>query len=459
MDLKLFNSLSREKETFLPINPSSVGLYTCGPTVYNYPHIGNYRAYIFGDILKRYLTYRGYTTRHVMNITDIDDKTIRDSIATGKSLAEFTEFYTTEFYKDRDSLNIIPADMYTKATDYVKEMLELTLLLVDNGHAYITEDGSVYFSIASDSEYGKLSHFTLESLKENAKGRMKNDEYDKDSAQDFALWKAWDAHDGDVFWNPSEVLGKETKLAKGRPGWHIECSAMSMKKLGQTFDLHTGGVDNMFPHHENEIAQSECATGQMFVKYWMHNEHLMVDGKKMSKSAGNFYTLRDLIDKGINPLDFRYWLYTAHYRSKTNFTIDAVTASKTALKRLSDAFLILGNEIGTVSSTYKEKFMSFMDDDLDTAKSLALMWDLVHDTTVSDADKKATLLDFDRVFGFGLNTITLDEIPTRIIELANERNNARIDKNWTKSDELRETIHKEGYEIKDVEGGYRISKL
>ncbi len=459
MALKLYNSLSRELEDFEPINPGEASLYTCGPTVYNYPHIGNYRAYIFGDILKRYLKYSGYEVKHIMNITDIDDKTIRDSIAQGKNLKEFTEFYTEEFYKDRDALHIIPADKYTKATDYVKEMLELTEKLVEKGYAYMTDDGSAYFSIEKDKEYGKLSHFTLSDLKENAKGRMKKDEYDKESAQDFALWKAWDANDGDVFWNPSELLGTETELAKGRPGWHIECSAMSIAELGESFDLHTGGVDNMFPHHENEIAQSECATGKEFVKYWMHNEHLMVDGKKMAKSAGNFYTLRDLIDKSIEPLAFRLWLYTAHYRTKTNFTLDAVTGSGSALRRIYESYKALGDAVGKVSTEYKEKLIEIMDNDLDTPKALALLFDLVKDSSVSDNDKKATMLDFDQVFGFGLIELKEDVIPEEVMALADNRENARQNKDWAKSDELRMQIKSLGYEIKDEEGGYKISKM
>ena len=369
MDLKLYNTLSREKEIFIPIDPKEVRMYTCGPTVYNYPQIGNYRAYIFGDILKRYLKYSGYNVKHIMNITDIDDKTIRDSIAQHKSLKEFTEFYTEGFYKDRDSLNIQPADLYTKATDYIPEMVEIIEKLIEKGFAYKGEDGSTYFDIKKDKEYGKLSHFKLEDLKDNAQGRLKKDEYEKENAHDFALWKIWDENDGDVFW--------ETSLGKGRPGWHIECSAMSIKNLGETFDIHTGGVDNIFPHHENEIAQSECSTGKQFVKYWMHNEHLMVDGKKMSKSAGNFYTLRDLIEKGFDPLAFRYWLYTGHYRTKVNFTVEALEGSKTALFKLFEAHKELGNELGSVNSTYTDKLKESMNDDLNTSQVIALIWELI----------------------------------------------------------------------------------
>lgn len=458
MALEIFNSLSREKEIFEPINPPHVGMYTCGPTVYNYPHIGNYRAYVFGDMLKRYLKYKGYDVKHVMNITDIDDKTIRDSQLENKSLKEFTEFYTEEFFKDRDLLNIIPADIYTKATDYVVEMIELIEKLIDKGYAYSTDDGSIYFDISKDNEYGKLSHLNLGELKDNAKGRLKNDEYDKENAQDFALWKSWDKNDGDVFWEPSILLGRESTLAKGRPGWHIECSAMSIKTLGESFDIHTGGVDNMFPHHENEIAQSECATGKMFSKYFMHNEHLLVDGVKMSKSVGNFYTLRDLINKDINPIAFRLWLYGSHYKTRTNFTLEVVMGAERAYKRLCDSYLSLPDG-GNVIASYKNDLISFMDDDLNTPKALALLWDLTHDTDISDADKKATLLDFDKVFGFGLDKISEDVIPENILEIAKERNNARINKDWAKSDELRKEINLLGYDIKDTEDRFKINKI
>ncbi len=450
--MKIYNTLHKEIEDFKPKNSDFVSLYTCGPTVYNYPHIGNYRAYVFGDILKRYLNYKGYKVNHVMNITDIDDKTIRDSIKEGKSLKDFTEFYTEEFFKDRDSLNIIKAGKYTKATDYIPQMVSLIEVLIEKGFAYKTEDGSVYFDIKKDKEYGKLSHFNLNDLKENAKGRMANDEYDKENAQDFALWKAWDENDGDVFW--------ETTLGKGRPGWHIECSAMSMDVFGNLIDIHTGGVDNIFPHHENEIAQSECATGKEFVKYWMHNEHLLVDNKKMSKSSGNFYTLADLKEKGISPIAYRYWLYTGHYRTRVNFTIETALGSQTALNRLYEAFKNLGNDLnGTVSTQYKNNLISLMDEDLDTPKSLALLWELVHDDSISKEDKRATMLDFDNVFGFGFKDIKEEIIPENIKILAEERNKARLDKDFNKSDEIREEIKGLGYEVKDKGDGFEIKKL
>lgn len=455
MPLKLKNTLTKTEEVFEPINKDSVSLYTCGPTVYNYPHIGNYRAYIFGDILKRTLSYLGYNVKHIMNITDIDDKTIRDSIAEGKTLAEFTEFYTQEFYKDIEAIHIVRAEKYTKATDYIDEMVKMIETLIEKGFAYKGDDGSVYFDIAKDTEYGKLSHFTLSDLKENAKGRMSADEYDKENAQDFALWKAWDENDGEVFW--------ETSLGKGRPGWHIECSAMSIAELGDHIDIHTGGVDNMFPHHENEIAQSECATGHQFVKYWMHNEHLMVDGKKMSKSAGNFYTLRDIEKLGITPMAYRYWLYMGNYDTKVNFTIEAVSGAQTALERLYIAYReIMDSEDGTANIEYKDKFTEFISDNLNTPKALALVWELVKDDSVSPADKKATLLDFDKVLGFGFENLKEEievEIPVEIKIIAEERIIARTNKDWAKSDELRDQIKDLGFEIKDTDTGYKIIKV
>ncbi|MCX6757967.1 MAG: cysteine--tRNA ligase [Candidatus Nomurabacteria bacterium] len=453
--IKLYNTLSREKEDFLPMHLEEVRMYTCGPTVYNYPHIGNYRAYIFTDILKRYLKYSDYNVKHVMNITDVDDKTIRDSIAQKKSLKEFTEFYTLEFFKDRESLNIEQADIYTKATNHIEEMVQMIEILLDKGYAYKGDDGSIYFNIKKDPNYGKLSHFKLEDLKNNAQGRLKNDEYEKENAQDFALWKAWDANDGDVFW--------DTSLGKGRPGWHIECSAMSIKNLGETFDIHTGGVDLIFPHHENEIAQSECATGKKFVKYWLHNEHLMVNGKKMSKSAGNFYTLRDLIEKGINPIAFRYWLYTGHYRTKVNFTLESVKGAQIALERLIKAFMPLMDVTnGIINQEYKKEFIECMDDDLNTPKAIALLWQLIADVSVSDSEKKSTLLDFDKVFGFGLDKVKKlsDEIiPEQVLAIAEERKLARDNKEFRKSDELRAEINSLGYEVKDLPNGFKISKL
>lgn len=448
--LKFYNTLTKDKEEFIPKEEGKVSFYSCGPTVYNYPHIGNYRSYIFADTLKRTLTYLDYEVKHIMNITDIDDKTIRDSQKVGKSLKEFTEFYTLEFTKDLAKLNIIPPTNFTKATNYVDKMVEIIEKLIEKGYAYKSTDGSIYFDIKKFPNYGKLSNLVLEEQKENASGRIKTDEYDKENAQDFALWKAYDEADGEVFW--------ETSLGKGRPGWHIECSAMSIANLGNSLDIHTGGVDNIFPHHENEIAQSECYTGEQFVKYWMHNEWVLVDNKKMSKSENNFYVLSDLINKGIDPIAYRFWLLMASYRTRVNFVWEALEASQIALKRLYRLYLELGDEVGVIDPNYQKTFKERISDDLNTPLALSLLWDLVKDPNLSNADKKATILDFDKVLGLDFESVVEDEIPEEIIALAEERQKAKLEKNYSLSDEIRAKINSLGYEIKDTNEGYKINK-
>ncbi len=451
MSLKLYNTLTRTKEEFSPLDPNEVKMYTCGPTVYNYAHIGNYRAYICADILKRALVLSGYNVLHIMNLTDVDDKTIRDSQKENKSLKEFTEFYSEKFFEDMNSLNVLSPEKFTKATDNIDAMVELIEKLIKKDLAYRSDDGSVYFNIKRFKHYGQLSNIVLEEQKENALGRIKNDEYEKDNVQDFALWKAWDETDGDVFW--------ETALGKGRPGWHIECSAMSMRFLGEQLDIHTGGVDLIFPHHENEIAQSEGATEKQFVRYWLHNEWLLVDGKKMAKSAGNFYTLRDIIAKNINPVAYRFWLLMAHYRTRVNFVLDTVEGAETALKRLYGLYKDLGEEIGEVSSLYQNKLKAFIEDDLDTPQAISLMWELLKDNTVSNAIKKATLLDFDNVLGLGLKDLKDEDMPEEVRVLAIAREEARKNKDFKLSDELRAKINSLGYEVKDTDSGQKISKI
>lgn len=461
MDIKLYNTLTREAEIFVPIQKDIVLLYTCGPTVYNFPQIGNYRAYIFSDILKRVLMINGYNVNHVMNITDIDDKTIRDSQKNNISLAEFTEFYTQEFFKDRDMLNIIPANTYPRATEYVKEMLEIIDRLLKTNTAYQAEDGSIYFKINTFPEYGKLSHIELNNLETNASGRVKSDEYEKDNVSDFALWKAWDESDGPVKWDPSDILGKKSNIPSGRPGWHIECSAMSMSNLGETIDLHTGGIDNMFPHHENEIAQSESYTSKTFVKYWMHNAWLLVDGKKMSKSAGNFYTLRDLIDRRFNPIAFRYLALVTHYRTPFNFTFDSLIAAQKTLDKL-HRFIDSISITGKINTDYKDKFMKSINNDLGVPEALGILWTLVSNKQITDEDKKATILYFDEVFGLGLSSPTIQKeeiIPEEILLLVKERENARNQKNWQLADALRIQIQDKGFDIKDTSNGQEIIKL
>jgi len=373
----LFNTLTRKKEKFKPLTDSEVKIYTCGPTVYDYAHIGNFRAFIFEDLLKRWLVYRGFKVTHIMNLTDIDDKTIKGSQKQGIPLNKFTEFYVEAFFEDIKKLNIQAADKYPKATEHIPEMVALIKTLMTKGVAYKGEDDSIYFSVNKFSEYGKLSKIKVGELKTGA--RVSQDEYAKEEARDFALWKAWTPEDGEVFW--------ETELGKGRPGWHIECSAMSTKYLGATFDIHCGGIDNMFPHHENEIAQSEAATDKKFVNYWMHNEHLQVEGKKMAKRLGNFYTLRDLLSKGYDPIAIRYLLMSTHYRQQFNFTFEGLESAKNAVDRLRNFMRRLKEtreqenqgKVTKFVDKLEEDFGNAMDDDLNIGIALAALFDFVRE--------------------------------------------------------------------------------
>jgi len=374
MALRFKNSYSRQAEEFKPIDEGKVRMYTCGPTVYLFAHIGNFRTFIFEDLLRRYLKYKGYEVTQVMNITDIDDKIIRgcqkEGKALGKALKEFTEPYTKAFFEDIDALGIERVEHYPHATDYINQMVKIVKKLVDNGLAYEV-DGNYYFKISAFKDYGKLAHLDMEGLKPGA--RVASDEYEKESAPDFALWKAWDEKDGDIFW--------ETDIGKGRPGWHLECSAMSMEILGEHFDIHTGGVDNMFPHHENEIAQSEGATGQKFVNYWMHSEYLIVEGKKMSKSLGNYYTLRDILEKGYSGKAVRYILMATHYRQQLNFTFEGLDAAGNSLERYNDFISNLkdysgGESDGSASEIIekaKSEFENALDDDLNISAERCLI--------------------------------------------------------------------------------------
>lgn len=407
MSLQFFNTATRKKEIFKPLRGKVVRMYTCGPTVYDFAHIGNCRAYIFADLLRRYLAFKGFDVIQVMNLTDVEDKIIQKIAEQRISFKELTEKYSKEFFEDVKKMDILPASVYPKATEYIKEMVDIIKILLEKGIAYRGEDGSFYYSIKKFPEYGKLAHLDVKNLKPGA--RVKQDEYAKEEAKDFVLWKAWDKEDGDVFW--------ETELGKGRPGWHIECSAMSMKYLGKSFDIHTGGVDLIFPHHQNEIAQSEGSTGKKFVNYWMHNEHLMVDGKKMSKSLKNFYTLRDLIERGIDMRAFRYILISAHYRQQINFTFDALKGAKEALNRLGDFLRNLDKFRGAetleeVSGLIKKSrmdFEKFMDDDLNTPEALGAIFGFVKEINKirgksklgekNISEIKKMFSDFDKVLG------------------------------------------------------------
>ena len=460
MALIFFNSLTHKKEEFIPLSSGKVGLYTCGPTVYDHAHIGNLRAYIFADILKRVLLSNNYEVNHIMNFTDVDDKTIKASQENGKSLREFTSLYTDLFLQDSDALSILRASKYTKATDYVKEMLVIIEELIAKGFAYKSEDGSIYFDVAKDKDYGKLVPIDRESLLENAKQRIKTDEYEKNNAQDFALWKSWNEEDGEVFWIPSQILSKDTIMGKGRPGWHIECSAMSMTNLGHTIDIHTGGLDNMFPHHENEIAQSECATGEKFTNYFMHNGWLLVDNKKMSKSLGNFYTLNNIKEKGYSPLVLKYFALQTHYRSPINFTWEHLDGAKVAYQKLVN-FVKNTSDTGEVQISYLEEFKNAMNDDLNTPRSLGILWSMMNDINISSENKLATILEYDKILGLDLDKVKDEklELSEEVLSLMKARDLARQDKDWKKSDELRNELKYLGYEVKDGDKGTEVYKI
>lgn len=461
--LKLFNTLTRKKEVFKPLKKGKVGLYTCGPTVYSYAHLGNFRAYIFEDLLRRYLKHKGYKVKQVMNITDVDDKTIRDSQKEGKSLKEFTDFYTKTFFEDLEALNIEKAEHYPKATEHISEMVRLIKILLRKGFAYKSDDGSIYYKVSKFKKYGKLAHINVKELKAGA--RVKHDEYEKENVSDFALWKAWDRDDSDVYW--------ETELGKGRPGWHIECSAMSMKYLGESFDMHTGGVDNIFPHHENEIAQSEGATGKKFVNYWLHCEHLLVDGKKMSKSLGNYYTLRDLLDKKHSAKAVRYLLLATHYRQQLNFTLEGLEAAKNAVQRLNDFAVFLRTvkvdgkvKVRGIVDRYAQEFEGALDDDLGISKALASVFDMVKEIYKVDEDRKLSKADaelaYDQLLKFDsvLGVIEQESRIGREIEaLITEREHARLQKDFKKADEIRDKLREKGIVLEDTASGVRWKKV
>ncbi len=448
--LHIHNTLSKKVEEFKPLRKGFVSMYSCGPTVYNYPHIGNYRAFLFNDILKRTLTYLGHEVTHIMNITDVDDKTIRDSQKAGKSLKEFTEFYTKEFNRELTLLNILPVDKQILATDHIQEMVEMIEILKEKGFAYTSEDGSTYFDISKFKDYGALSGIDTSS-ENNQLSRIVADEYSKENPQDFALWKAWTEEDGENFWS-----GRS--LGKGRPGWHIECSAMSTKYLGNHFDIHTGGIDLTFPHHENEIAQSVCSHGEAFVNYWIHNEHILVDGQKMSKSLGNFYTLQDILDKGYNALDYRYFVLSAHYRTKTNLTWESLDAARNARIKLERFISDIQNE-GKLHNPSVKKFTEALEHDLNTPQVLGVMWELIKDTTISLEDKKKTIIHFDKVLGLGLaNLNDVQELPLEISERIQRRDKARSEKDFETSDTLRAELEEMGYEVSDTQDGTRVFK-
>jgi len=446
--MKLFNTLSSEIEEFKPIREDKVTLYTCGPTVYDMPHIGNLRALLTYDLLKRSLAWEGYKVLHAMNLTDVDDKTIKRSEGEKESLKELTKLYEDKVWQDEKELNIIKPEIITRPTEYIDKMAGFVESLLAKDYAYKAEDGSIYFSIEKFENYGQLSKLAKQELKSGA--RVAQDEYDKENPADFVLWKAWTEKDGEIFW--------ETSLGKGRPGWHLECSVMAGDTLGDTIDIHAGGVDLVFPHHENEIAQSEAETGKKFVNFWVHNEHLLVDGKKMSKSLNNFFTLEDIKVKGFDPLDFRYFVLGAHYRTRLNFTWEGLEAARNARLRVT-RLASKTEEVGEINKIYIKKFTAKISDDLNTPEALAVLWELVRDENVSDADKIATIAQMDEVLGLGLPNEKAEEVPAEITKLVEERKTARHAKDFAKSDELRDRILGLGWQIEDIEGNnYKIIK-
>jgi cysteinyl-tRNA synthetase len=465
---RFFNSFTREKEKFVPIEKGKVKMYTCGLTVYDFGHIGNYRAFIFEDLLRRWLEYRGFKVTQVMNLTDVDDKAIKASIKNKVPLKEYTERYTRAFFEDVATLNIEKAEHYPKATEHIPEMVALITKLIEKGYAYKGEDGSIYYEVSKFKDYGKLANIKVENLKLGS--RVKVDEYAKEEAQDFALWKAWNEEDGDAFW--------EAPFGKGRPGWHIECSAMSMKYLGETLDIHCGGVDNLFPHHENEIAQSEAATGKKFVNYWLHNEHLLIDGRRMAKSLGNYYTVRDLVTKGYDPKSIRYLLLATHYRQQVNFTFEGLEAAKNTLDRLTNFVHRLldsdgkgsGEQLKLLIGQVQNGFENAMDDDLNISVALAALFDFIRDiNNLIDGNMlskeeahevHSLMLRFDRVLGVIGEIKKEEKLPKEAEELIRRREEARKAKDWKTADDIRQQLKAMGILIEDTSQGvkWRIEK-
>ncbi|MEP7014351.1 MAG: cysteine--tRNA ligase [Verrucomicrobiota bacterium] len=464
--MRFFNTYSRQIEEFAARDPATrnVAIYTCGPTVYSRAHIGNFRAYIFEDLLQRHLEARGYKVHRVMNITDVDDKTIRGARETNTSLAKFTEPFKQAFFKDIDTLRIKHADEFPAATDqrYIDKMIEMIGVLMDRGLAYQAEDKSLYFRINKFPGYGKLAHFDLTQLQST--GRVKHDEYDKEHIGDFALWKAWDENDGEVKW--------KSPWGSGRPGWHIECSAMATALLGDQIDIHCGGVDNIFPHHEAEIAQTEGVTGKTFVRFWLHCAHLLVDGQKMSKSLGNFYTLPDVLEKGYTGREIRYALLRVHYRMPLNFTWEGMTEARESLGRI-DGWLQRLRDVadrkvgnGKIDNQSDRQFEDALDDDLNISAALGFLFETIRDTNramdrneLDPASAQQWLKWWDQVNGvLALDQQVIDAIPPEIEKLVEARLQARLAKEFGKSDELRDELSARGWEVRDTKDGQKITR-
>lgn len=461
--LKFYNTLSGQTETFQPLNQTEVKLYICGPTVWNFAHIGNFRTFTFGDILARYLRFKGYKLTHVMNLTDVDDRIINEAAKQNITIDEMTAPFIVAFWEDMETIGNNRPDVAPRATEHIAEMIQIIQTLLDNGKAY-ESDGSIYFRISAFPEYGKLSKIKFEGNIVGGSERIDTDKYEKEDARDFALWKLVDK---------SDTAGWDAPFGYGRPGWHIECSAMSMKYLGETFDIHAGGIDLQFPHHENEIAQSEGATGKLFAKYWLHGEFLKVDSEKMSKSLGNDFTLRDIIGRGFNPLAIRYLLISVPYNKQLNFTFEGLKGAETTVERLQQ-FRRLVSEANTENGSDESakalvdkalsEFETAMDDDLNTSVALAAIHNLVREINtvlakdeLKSDDQKAVLESiekFDSVLGiFGKEECEiLDEEIEKLIE---ERQEARHQRNFARSDEIRDLLAEKGIILEDTKDGVR----
>ncbi|HOK56363.1 MAG TPA: cysteine--tRNA ligase [bacterium] len=457
--IKFYNTLTKKKEDFYPISDRFVKMYTCGPTVYDLAHIGNFRAYVFEDLLHRYLEFMDYKVVRVMNITDVDDKTIKGAKKEGISLKEYTDRYIKIFLEDMETLRLKKPDFLPRATEHIKEMVELIKKLLEKGYAYY-KDGSVYFSISKFPSYGKLSGIDLSKIKIGA--RVDTDEYEKEDVRDFVLWKKAKEDEG-VWW--------ETEIGKGRPGWHIECSAMSMKYLGETFDIHTGGVDNIFPHHENEIAQSEGATGKKFVNFWLHCAHLLVNGEKMSKSKGNFYTLRDLLNKGYNPVAIRYLLLSTHYRDPLNFTESSLKQAENTVRNYNEFYQglnICGSEkynpeIKEEIEKAKKGFIEGLSDDLNISSGLSSIFNFIKKVNVFFSKGEFGKENVKEVKDFieGIDKVLCiiekrqETLPEEILNLIKEREKARKNKEFEKADRIRGILKEKGIILEDTPYGTR----
>jgi cysteinyl-tRNA synthetase len=470
MDIILFNTLGREKQVFKPVEPGKVGLYTCGPTVYDYQHIGNFRTFMFEDLLKRVLLYNGYEVMHIMNITDVghlvsdddegEDKMEIGSLREGKTVWEIAEHYTNSFLEDSKLLNIIQPTKYTRATEYIQEQIDLIKCLEDKGFTYKTSDG-IYFDTSRLNDYGKLARkggLDVEGMEE---GRRIEFSAEKKNKTDFALWK----------FSPKgkqRQMEWESPWGKGFPGWHVECSAMSRKYLGDTFDIHCGGVDHIPIHHTNEIAQSESCTGKPFVHYWMHGAFLEEDSGKMSKSKGEFLRLKTLMEKGYSPMDYRYMCLGTHYRKRLLFSWEILDAAKSALNRMRNRIKELRETPGgssadsiEIANNYRQRFLQSVNDDLNMPEGLAVMWDSLREISISSNEKLELVFDFDKVFGLELDKAeeSSAEVPAEILELVNKRADAKKAKNWKLADELRKKVKKMGWEIVDKKDGAEVKAI